>query len=308
MDGRALEVTERTVVLTEADINTVKILPLSMIRPNPDQPRKFFKEERLILLSKSYEEERDVDNPIPVTIRGDGKWVMIIDGERRWRAAKLAGLTEISCHIKKIDNNDIVFLKSTRANFGKEDMTPMEEADSYQELKKRFNWGNQEVANHTGKSLIHVTNVLKYLKLTNELKRKLEGDELSKGYALHVSSWPKESQHILLKILQKAEEKNGNPLQGSEAARVLALAAEKLGIKKCKNKKGRKIRSHAELVVSHVKSKCDALEKALKELAGVDIEKIKEIKVYHPLDLLNNLKNTGRILSLLVKELDEEID
>lgn len=154
-------------------------LKLSEIEPNRNQPRKNFNEDALEELKESIK-EFGVIQPIVVQKRKD--YYEIIAGERRWRAAKLAGIKEVPVIIKDYTDKEIMEIALIE-NIQREDLNPIEEAMAYKNLIDEYNLKQDEVAQRVSKSRATVTNAMRLLKLTEEVQRMLTEDMISSGHA-----------------------------------------------------------------------------------------------------------------------------
>ena len=152
---------------------------IDSIFPNEYQPRKFFKEEALEELSQSIKEYGIIQ---PLTVRRVGEKFELVAGERRWRAAKLAGLKEVPVIIRDYTEQEIVEI-SLIENIQREDLNPIEEAQAYKRLLTEFNLKQDEVAERVSKSRTAVTNSMRLLKLCNEVQQMIIDDMLSTGHA-----------------------------------------------------------------------------------------------------------------------------
>jgi len=155
-------------------------LPISKVEANIDQPRKHFDEGALHELSESIREHGVIQ---PLTVRKlSSRYYQIIAGERRWRAARLAGLKEIPCRVMDADEQkrtEIALIE----NLQREDLNPLEEAEGYKHLVEDFGLTQEEVASRVGKSRPAVANALRLLSLSKDIKPFLETGELSAGHA-----------------------------------------------------------------------------------------------------------------------------
>lgn len=157
-----------------------QLIPISMIAPNAEQPRKTFNVETIEELANSIR-EKGVLQPIIVKKRNDGKFE-IVCGERRFRAATVCGLTEVPAIIKDIAAED--FLEwALIENIQREDLNPIEEAEAYQRLVEERMISQEEVAKRVGKNRVTVTNTLRLLRLPEEVKQLLADGRLSAGHA-----------------------------------------------------------------------------------------------------------------------------
>ena len=155
-------------------------LPLSRIEPREEQPRELFDEDSLQTLADSIA-RYGVLQPITVRLQNSG-YYQIIAGERRWRAARMAGLTEVPVRIIEADDRTTAELALVE-NLQREDLNPIEEAKGYQTLIDDFGLTQEEAAKSVGKSRPAVANALRLLSLSPEVLRLVESGELSAGHA-----------------------------------------------------------------------------------------------------------------------------
>ena len=155
------------------------IVKITKVEPNREQPRKNFDEDALQELADSIK-QFGLLQPILVQDRKD--YYEIIAGERRWRAAKLAGLKEVPVIIRNYSNQEIVEI-SLIENIQREDLNPIEEALAYKRLLEEFNLKQDEVAERVSKSRTIVTNSMRLLKLCDGVQQMIIDDMLSTGHA-----------------------------------------------------------------------------------------------------------------------------
>lgn len=155
-----------------------KKLKISEIEPNRTQPRKTFNEDSLNELADSIKQFGIIE-PLVVTKRDD--YYEIIAGERRWRAARIAGLKEVPVIIKEYTEQEIVEIALIE-NLQREDLNPIEEAHAYERLITEFNLKQDEVAERVSKSRSTITNSLRLLKLCDKVQQMLIDDMLSTGH------------------------------------------------------------------------------------------------------------------------------
>lgn len=155
------------------------ILKINQVEPNKKQPRKFFNEEALQELSESIK-QHGIVQPLVVAKKDD--YYEIIAGERRWRAAKLAGLKEVPVVIKDYSPQEIMEVALIE-NIQREDLNPVEEARAYQNLIKEYNLKQEELAQRVSKSRSAITNSLRLLKLSDEVLDMLMEEAISSGHA-----------------------------------------------------------------------------------------------------------------------------
>ena len=164
----------------EKNENLVSQLKLSQIDPKSDQPRKHFDKEALEQLSASIM-ENGLLQPILVREYGDGRY-QIIAGERRFRACKLAGLTEIPAIILERDDKKVAEIALIE-NIQREDLNPIEEALGYRALAEEYDMTQEEISIKVGKSRSAITNTLRLLDLPDEILTLVATGELSAGHA-----------------------------------------------------------------------------------------------------------------------------
>lgn len=155
------------------------LIKISKIEPNRDQPRKNFDKEALEALSDSIRQHGVIS---PITVQKKGDRYIIIAGERRWRAARMAGLTEIPAYVGDYSEREIAEL-SLIENIQREDLNPIEEAQAYKRLMTEFNLKQEEVAERVSKSRSAITNTMRLLKLSEEVQKYLIDGILSEGHA-----------------------------------------------------------------------------------------------------------------------------
>ena len=160
--------------------NTVTEMDINKIFPNPNQPRKHFDEEALQELSNSIK-IHGIIQPIVVNKDDDDKY-MIIAGERRWRASRLAGLTSVPVVIKNYTEKQVKEV-SLIENLQREDLNPIEAARAIKQLMEEYNFTQEAVAERIGKSRSNITNTLRLLALYPEVIKMVEEGKLSSGHA-----------------------------------------------------------------------------------------------------------------------------
>ena len=163
----------------DLDKGPVSKVKITKVEPNREQPRKKFDEDALLELSESIK-QFGLLQPILVQDRKD--YYEIIAGERRWRAAKLAGLKEVPVIIKNLTEQEIVEI-SLIENIQREDLNPIEEAQAYKRLLNEFNLKQDEVAERVSKSRTAVTNSMRLLKLSDDVQRMVIDEMISTGHA-----------------------------------------------------------------------------------------------------------------------------
>lgn len=155
------------------------LVKITMVEPNREQPRKNFDEDALQELADSIKQFGLIQ---PILVQDRKTYYEIIAGERRWRAAKLAGLKEVPVIIRDYTEQEIVEI-SLIENIQREDLNPIEEAQAYKRLLTEFNLKQDEVAERVSKSRTAVTNSMRLLKLCDEVQQMIIDDMISTGHA-----------------------------------------------------------------------------------------------------------------------------
>lgn len=177
--GKGLDLLIPAVPEEEKPSNEPLMLKLSMVEPNRDQPRKQFDKESLEDLAGSIK-QYGIIQPIIVSKKDD--YYEIIAGERRWRAAKLAGLREIPAIVKEYSDKEIAEI-SLIENIQRENLNPVEEAQAYKTLIEEYDLTQEELAERISKSRVYITNTMRLLKLNEEVLEMLSSGRISPGHA-----------------------------------------------------------------------------------------------------------------------------
>ena len=188
--GRGLEAIFAEEVPAE---NTPVGIRLTEIEPNPRQPRQDFDPVALEELAQSIRENGIIT---PITLRKTGDTYQIIAGERRWRASRLAGLTEIPAIVLDVDENTAYALALIE-NLQREDLNPMEEAEGYRRLTQELGLTQEQAAQRVGRSRPAVANALRLLSLPKSVETLLREKQLSAGHARALL--PLEREEVMLK-------------------------------------------------------------------------------------------------------------
>ena len=170
------KVVEKKVIVKEPAETIVKI---NEVEPNKNQPRRTFDEDALLELAESIKQHGVIQ---PLIVKKRDKYYEIIAGERRWRAAKMAGLKEIPIVIKDLSDQEIMEVALIE-NIQREDLNPIEEAQAYQRLIKEYNYKQDELAERVSKSRVAVTNSMRLLKLDERVQKMIIDDMISAGHA-----------------------------------------------------------------------------------------------------------------------------
>lgn len=202
--GKGLDLlipTESSSKTTEDEKETL-LLKTSQLEPNKDQPRKKFDEEKIEELAQSIR-QYGIIQPIIVCKKED--YYQIIAGERRWRAAKKAGVKEVPVVVKDYTEKEIAEI-SLIENIQREDLNPIEEAKSYRQLIDEYNLTQEELAERVSKSRAEITNKMRLLKLHEDVQKMLISGDISAGHARALLGLEDEKDQ--LKLANDIVEKN----------------------------------------------------------------------------------------------------
>ncbi|AIL65238.1 Chromosome-partitioning protein ParB [Rickettsiales bacterium Ac37b] len=161
-------------------------IAIEMIIASKIQPRQIFSEEHILELAESIK-KNGIIIPIIVRFSKIHNKYEIIAGERRWRAAKLAGLSKIPVIIKEVDDNQALEIALIE-NVQRQDLTVLEEAEGYKKLIEEFNYTQEKLSEVIGKSRSHIANLLRLLTLPDSIKEMINRGELSMGHARAIMS------------------------------------------------------------------------------------------------------------------------
>lgn len=233
----------------------VLYIDINDIKPNENQPRKVFNEEKIQDLAASIVEHGVIQ---PLIIRGAAHGFEIVAGERRWRAARAAGLKEVPCLIRELSDEENM-LVAIIENMQREDLNPIEEAQGLDRMLKSYGLTQEQVSKSVGKSRPYITNSLRLLKLPAEIQEKVSEGEITTGHAraLVAIDSRKLQQELCLRIIEKgltvreieriaSGEKNHPTKKKTKTAKSHEVAAieeelkERLGTRINIRQKGRK--------------------------------------------------------------------
>lgn len=178
---------------TEESNRSAEELKLSDLEPNRGQPRKDFDDETLAELADSISQHGILQPLLVRPIFGGG--YQIVAGERRWRAARMAGLTTVPAIIRELDDEQVMEIALIE-NLQREDLSPLEEAMGYQSLMDSYDMTQEEVAKIVGKSRSAVANVLRLLKLPEEVQSLIRSGQVSAGHGRALLSFPDDAEKI----------------------------------------------------------------------------------------------------------------
>lgn len=225
--------------------NSVSTLNINEIEPNRDQPRKIFDDKALEELSKSIK-QNGIIQPLLVRPMSDGSY-QLVAGERRWRAARMAGLTEVPVTIREMtDEEASVF--ALIENLQREDLNPVEEAQGLKSLIETYGFTQEEAAERVGKSRVAVTNTLRLLKLPDSVLTLLGDGKLTAGHCRALISLDDEKE-----MLRIADSAITNDLSVRQVEKMVKYASqgEKPKLKK-RDKKRDKFYDEVEIALTNV--------------------------------------------------------
>ena len=188
-ENAAAPAAEIAVPVSEEARGGVMMLRISSVEPNREQPRKDFDEDRLAELAESIREHGVIQ---PLLVQKAGKHYEIIAGERRWRAAKQAGLKEIPAIVREYSKQEAVEV-SLIENIQREDLNPIEEAQAYDRLMKEFDLKQEDIAKRVSRSRAAVANAVRLLNLPAEVRDMVTEGILSEGHARTLLPLPEEA-------------------------------------------------------------------------------------------------------------------
>nr|WP_319489584.1 ParB/RepB/Spo0J family partition protein [uncultured Caproiciproducens sp.] len=219
--------------------NTAVALKISDIEPNRAQPRKDFNDEALAELADSISQHGVLQPLLVRPIFGGG--YQIVAGERRWRAARMAGITEVPAMIREMSDNEVMELALIE-NLQREDLNPLEEAQGYQSLIETYGLTQEEVSKTVGKSRPTVANALRLLNLPQPILDMVNSGTLSAGHARTLLSFQNPAE--MLKAAKLAVEQG---ISVRELEKMSKKANDQSGIKQQKPKAKKRIRYFSEV-------------------------------------------------------------
>jgi ParB family transcriptional regulator, chromosome partitioning protein len=187
--GRGLD------ALLKPPATDIRALPLGRLQPNRLQPRRDFDDEALGELAESIRRQGLVQ-PIVVTPAGEG--YTIVAGERRWRAAQLAGLTEVPVVVREVEDDRQLLELALVENLQRSDLNAIEEALAYQALAEEFGLAQEEIAKRVGKARPTISNSLRLLNLPPEVQTLVRAGRLSAGQARPLLALPRAADQVVL--------------------------------------------------------------------------------------------------------------
>ena len=220
-------------VETEGSSNLSEIA-IDKIMSNPNQPRREFDQEALTELSNSI---REIGIITPITLRqlGDGNY-QIIAGERRWRAAKAAGLTTIPAYIRTVEDEGVMEMALVE-NIQREDLNAIEIALAYQHMADTIGMTQERISERVGKSRTSVTNFMRLLKLPAQIQMALKNHEIDMGHARALLAI--ESPSAQIKLFKDIQKNNFSVRKVEELVKIIKDGADLQTAKKAADQKAR---------------------------------------------------------------------
>lgn len=179
------------------DENSILFVNINNIKPNEKQPRKTFDREKLEELADSIL-EHGVIQPVVLRKEAKGKGYELVAGERRWRAARIAGIKEIPA-IVRVLNEEQNLLLSIIENMQREDLNPIEEAEAVNKMMNTYQFTQEQVSKSLGKSRSYIANLVRLLKLQIEIREMILNNQLTQGHARALISLPAKRQLLIAK-------------------------------------------------------------------------------------------------------------
>lgn len=268
------------------DVSHETSIKITQLEPNKDQPRRNFNEDALQELADSIKQHGVIE---PLIVQKKGKMFEIVAGERRWRAARLAGLKEIPVVVKEFSDQEI-FEIALIENIQREDLNPIEEALAYKRLIDEFGLKQDDVANRVGKSRVAVTNSMRLLKLDERVQQMLIDDMISSGHAralLGLSDLEMQYQ-TAMKIFDEK-------LTVREVERLIKKLAEE---KPEKTEKAKEKAESQEVVYHDLEEKLKTIigskvviNRKAKDKGRIEIEYYSVEELERIIDLMNQIRN-----------------
>lgn len=258
------------------DKNGILEVDINFIAPNEKQPRKNFDEDKLNALAQSIKEKGVIQ---PILVTKDGEYFTIIAGERRWRAAKLAGLKKMPVIEKKLNDIEIMEI-SLIENLQREDLNPIEEAMAYKRLVEEFSLTQEEISKRVGKSRPAIANSLRLLNLDPRVANYIVEGTISEGHGrMLVSIDNKDLQYeIAKKIIDES-------LNVRQTERLIKKLNEKKNVNEKKDKKDIYIKEIEDKLKDVLGTKV-SINKSRKK-GKIEIEYYSEDDLQRILDIFN---------------------
>jgi ParB family chromosome partitioning protein len=255
---------------TAAEQPRHEMIPIDSIAPNPMQPRRRFKEESLEELAESLKEHGLVQ---PIIVRPSGTGYEILVGERRWRAAQLAGATAIPAVIREAEASECLQIALVE-NLHRDDLNGIEEASAYQQLMEDFGFSQDEISQRVGKSRSTVANALRLLQLPVEVQATVVAEEISPGHARALLGLQGDPYQAI--ILQRIIEDGLSVRQTEDLVRRHLGGGG--GIERPQNEKPQQLDEYAELLSASLQAKVRVIQGKRKGKIIIEFKGEKDLK------------------------------
>ncbi len=246
-----------------------EMIPVDSISPNPLQPRKRFKEESLEELAESLKEHGVVQ---PVIVRPAGTGYELLVGERRWRAAQMAGLKAIPAVIREAEASQCLEVALVE-NLHRDDLNGIEEATAYRQLMEDFGLTQEEISQKVGKSRSAVANSLRLLQLPVEIQASIVAEDITPGHARALLALQGDPYQAV--ILQRTVEEGLSVRQVEELVRK---RLDKEGEKERKKEKPRVLEGYAEVLAASLQAKVRVVQGKRKGKIIIEFKGEKELQ------------------------------
>lgn len=211
--------------IEDKDQENIQDIKVKEIKANKNQPRKKFDEEKIQELANSIKEHGVLQ---PIIVRRKAGGYELVAGERRWRAAKKAGIEKIQAIVKDLSDADVMEIALIE-NLQREDLNPLEEAEAYKKLIEEFGMTQEELSKRVGKSRSQIANTVRLLNLDEEIKKLISDEKLTAGHARALLAI--EDKKERLKLAKKISENNMSVRETEETVKIKTR-------EKKKNKRG----------------------------------------------------------------------
>jgi ParB family chromosome partitioning protein len=210
---------------TPTDSDTLIEIGIDQVIPNPNQPRKMFEPGSLEELAASIRVSGVIQ---PIIVKQAGPGYQLIAGERRWRAARQAGLERIPAIVREASDAESLELALVE-NLLREDLNPMEESEAYRHLLDQFGWTQEQLAQRIGRDRTSIANSLRLLRLPDEIQADLRSNRLTMGHARALLALPTSTEQLKLRAEILAHDWSVRATEDSVRARETAPAVRRPG-------------------------------------------------------------------------------
>lgn len=267
---------------TTSTENNIFYIDVNHIKPNAKQPRKYFDDEKIEELAESIKQYGVIQ---PIVLRKSQNYYEIVAGERRWRAARIAGLKEVPCIIRDFTDEENM-LVAIIENMQREDLNPIEEAVGVETLIQTYGFTQEEVSKHISKSRPYITNLLRLLRLPDKIRDMLEEGIITQGHARALINIEDEKRQLYIcnQILKKG-------LSVRDVEKLADVAKERPRDKKDKGTSGKsdEISAIERDLESLIGSKVSINEKSGKGNIKIDYYSTNELN--HIIEMLKKINS-----------------